>query len=100
MNDAFLAFTLIFVLFGCLSMYVVVHELTHLMGATNPKGICIGLCGKQPPLESRASVVGMAFADKYLFGDEVIPTLTGFIATGTMLVGWIYVGRKEREVAK
>jgi len=67
---------------------ILAHEMTHLALATEPTGICIGICSMEGELYSPATAVGI---HNSLSKDETLPWIVGW-ATGFAYV--IYGTRK------
>lgn len=65
------------------SIFVVVHELTHLALSNEPRGVCFGLCyGSNAALS-----VGVAYAKhNKLSAREEIPIAVGFVVAAAVIV--------------
>lgn len=75
-------FWIIMLCLAAFQIFITLHELTHLVLATEPTGICFGNCWKNQDIEFmgipiKYTTMGAAFAKEYFFTNELIPNEIG-----------------------
>lgn len=79
-GKAFVVLEFFLVIMGILFVSLIAHELTHLVGSSPPRGICLGFCGSGVGRAS-FSVLGYATAGAFnpLFAGEFFPMLVMYV---------------------